>query len=98
MAETADSDDQELAISFGRCVVRHRDAAGLPMSKLAQMAGMSRAYLWRVEQGMSLPSLRNVARIAVALEVPLSSLVEGIDLSSVSLENRSYTKGPQSEG
>lgn len=92
MAGNIDSDDQALAISFGRCVTRQREAAELAMSKLAELAGMSRAYLWRVEQGQTLPSLRNIARIAVALDMPLARLVEGLDLTSVSTENRNYSK------
>ena len=90
--EDLDSGDEALATSFGMCVTRQREASELSMSKLAQMAGMSRAYLWRVEQGQTLPSLRNVARIAVALDMPLSRLVEGLDTSGLQLENRDYTK------
>lgn len=90
--EGLDSGDEALATSFGKCVTRQREVSELSMSKLAQMAGMSRAYLWRVEQGQTLPSLRNVARIAVALDMPLSKLVEGLDTSGLQLENRDYTK------
>lgn len=92
MGDDIDSNGQALAISFGRCVTRQREAADLAMSKLAEMAGMSRAYLWRVEQGQTLPSLRNAARIAVALEMPLARLLEGLDLSDVTMESRSYSK------
>lgn len=92
--EEADSDDPRLAESFGRCVTRHREAAGLPMIRLAAMAGMSRAYIWRIEQGQTLPSLRNVARLAVALDLSVSALLEGLDLTGVTLENRPY----QSDG
>lgn len=60
------------------------------MASLASTAGLSRAYLWRIEEGKSLPNLRNAARLAAALELPLSTLVEGLDLSRVQLENRRY--------
>lgn len=56
------------------------------------MAGMARAYLWRVEQGATLPSLRNLARVSVALDVPLHILLDGLDVSSVELENRDYDR------
>lgn len=51
---------------------------------------MTRAYMWRLEQGQTLPSLRNIARIAKALDVPVARLLEGLDTSSVQLANRPY--------
>lgn len=86
-----DSGEDLLAISLGRCIEKHRTAADLSMSKLASSAGMARAYLWRVEQGAMLPNLRNIARIAVALDVPIHRLLEGLDVSEVELANREYS-------
>lgn len=37
---------------------------------------MHRTYLWGVEQGVRNPSVRQVAQIAEALNVPLASLFE----------------------
>ncbi|MEL7830277.1 helix-turn-helix transcriptional regulator [Citromicrobium bathyomarinum] len=88
--DSLDSDDQALAASVGRCITRHREAEGLSMAELARRAGMSRAYLWRVEQGNALPGLRNIARISVALDVPMARLLEGADTSAIKLVNRSY--------
>lgn len=90
--EERDSGEELLAASFGRCVTKHREAANLTMARLAAMAGMSRAYMWRVEEGLVLPSLRNVARISVALAVPVSRLLEGWDTSAVELSNRPYER------
>ena len=87
-----DSGDEGLAASFGQCVMLHREAAGISTAKLASMAGMSRAYLWRIEHGQVLPSLRNVARISIALGVPVSRLLESLDTSTVGLSNRPYDK------
>ncbi|WP_199504124.1 helix-turn-helix domain-containing protein [Qipengyuania sp. YIM B01966] len=92
MAGDIDSGDRALADSFGRCLTRQREAADISMSKLAELSGMSRAYIWRLEQGQTLPSLRNVARIAVALEMPVARLIEGLDTSALRLTNRDYDK------
>lgn len=91
MAEDdVDSGDALLAASFGRCVTRHREAADLSISELARRAGVSRAFMWRIESGGSMANLRTMARIALALDVPLQSLVGGVDMSGLTLENRPY--------
>ncbi len=87
-----DSGDSLLAASFGRCLARHREAADKSLAALGSAAGMSRAYVWRLEQGQVLPSLRNIARLSVALDVPVAQLLEGLDTSSIRLENRGYEK------
>lgn len=89
-SDDPDSGDQALAASFGRCLTRHREAADVTMAKLAQEAGMKRGYIWRLEQGETLPSLRTIARISLALDVPVTSLLEGLDTSRVQLANRPY--------
>lgn len=82
----------ELAWSFGQRVSLLRRRAGLDLKELARRTGMSTNYLWRLEQGLIVPNLRNVARLALSLEISLALLVEKVDISSVVLENRVYTK------
>lgn len=65
----------------------------MSMVQLAGAAGMARAALWRIEHGEVLPSLRTIARISLALDVPVSRLLDGLDISGVALENRPYDKG-----
>ena len=84
-ADSDSADDDALAVGFGACVTRHREAAAISMTALATKAGMSRAYLWRVEHGHTLPTFRNVARIASALRMPVARLVEGLDITSVTM-------------
>jgi transcriptional regulator with XRE-family HTH domain len=86
----------ELAWSFGRRVSSLRRRGDLDREELARLSGMSTNYLWRIEQGLIVPNLRNIARLALALEVPLSFLLENIDISKVRLENRSYTRREKS--
>lgn len=90
--DDTDSGDALLAASFGRCVTLHREAAELSIAELASRAGMSRAYLWRVESGGTIVNLRNMARIAVALDLPLATLAAGVNVSGIQLENRGYSK------
>lgn len=57
--------------------IRHlRKVKGWSQEFLADKAGMHRTYLWGVEQGVRNPSVRQVAQIAEALNVPLASLFE----------------------
>lgn len=76
--------------SLAGAISKRREAAGLGMAELAKMAGMARAYLWRVEHAETLPSLRNLARLAVALNLTLSDLLDGVDISEIELRNRPY--------
>ncbi|MBA4045690.1 MAG: hypothetical protein C0510_00090 [Erythrobacter sp.] len=93
MQDDSESMVDTLAVSFGQCVSRHREAANMSMVQLAGAAGMARAALWRIEHGEVLPSLRTIARISLALDVPVSRLLDGLDISGVALENRPYDKG-----
>jgi transcriptional regulator with XRE-family HTH domain len=49
--------------------------ANLTQERLAEMAGMDRQAVNRIEQGHASPLLDNLIRIADALNVPLADLV-----------------------
>ncbi len=51
-----------------------RNERGVSQEKLAEQAGIHRTYLGGIELGLRNPSLRNIARIARALEVPIREL------------------------
>jgi len=51
-----------------------RTARSLSQEKLAEGAGIHRTYLGGIELGLRNPSLRNIARIAHALGVPVRDL------------------------
>ena len=51
-----------------------RNERGVSQEKLAEQAGIHRTYLGGIELGLRNPSLRNIARIARALEVPIKEL------------------------
>lgn len=52
---------------FGAKLLRLREAAGLSMQQLGERAGISRQYVWRLEQGALQPSLETAQRLARAL-------------------------------
>ena len=83
--------DEILARSLGARVRALRERAGLDGTRLAELAGMKQAYLWRLEAGRTLPSIRSLARLALALELPLTELLTDVDYSGVALQPRSYT-------
>lgn len=89
-ASEDDSADRRLAASFGQNVRRFRETRNMSMAELARRAGMSRAYVHRVEQGGTFANLRNIARLATALGVTVSGLTKGLDASDLDLSNRSY--------
>lgn len=77
-----------LSASFGRRLADLREAAGLSFAELGEAAGMGKGYLWRVETGEVLPSIRNAARIAKALDLTLAELMEGVDISDIGPQSR----------
>jgi transcriptional regulator with XRE-family HTH domain len=64
---------------FGLRVRTLRIKAGLSQEKLAELAELHRTYISGVERGARNPSLISIARIAKALNVTLSKVVEGVD-------------------
>jgi len=53
-----------------------RDSRDLSQTALAQRAGLSRAYVARLEAGLQEPSLSTIAALANALKVRPSALVD----------------------
>jgi transcriptional regulator with XRE-family HTH domain len=64
--------------AFGANVKRLRQAAGLSQEALAAKAGVHRTYLGSAERGERNVSLDNICRIAAALCVAPSALLDGV--------------------
>jgi transcriptional regulator with XRE-family HTH domain len=64
---------------FGDRVRTLRGDAGISQEKLAELSGLHRTYISGVERGERNPSLTSISRIAKALKVSLSELMEGVD-------------------
>jgi transcriptional regulator with XRE-family HTH domain len=63
---------------FGDRVQSLRNQAGISQEKLAEMAEMHRTYISGIERGERNVSLINIIRLANALNVSVSKLMEGI--------------------
>ena len=58
-----------------------REERGLTQEKLAELAGLHRAYIGQIERGEKNIGLRNLEKIAKALDVPARTLV-GVPISN----------------
>ena len=65
-------------VQFGSRVRDLRQQAGLSQEAFAHVCKLDRTYVSGIERGVRNPSLKNVARIAVALKIPLSLLFDSI--------------------
>jgi transcriptional regulator with XRE-family HTH domain len=63
--------------ALGRRVREEREKAGLSLSRLAELSGLSKAYLVRLENQVGNPSVEVVAQIAEALDLTVADLVGG---------------------
>lgn len=61
---------------FGRTVRQLRRQRGLSQEALAEAAGVNRSYLSEIEGGGVSPGILVVLRLARALDVPVSKLLE----------------------
>ena len=55
-------------------VRRHRRARGMTVGELAVRAGISKAMLSKIENSLTSSSLTTLARLAAALDVPVTAL------------------------
>jgi transcriptional regulator with XRE-family HTH domain len=67
---------------FGANLLRVRQARRLSQESLAERAGIHRTQISMFETGRRQPMLETSIRLAAALEVPLSALLEGIVFQS----------------
>lgn len=65
-----------IVIILGKRIRHLRMQTGLSQEKLADKAGMDRTYYAGIERGERNPSVKNLAKIAVALGVPIGTLFD----------------------
>ncbi len=63
---------------FGKNVRLHRKKREISQEKLAELADLHRTYIGAIERGDRNVSLRNVQKIAFALDVPVIVLFDGM--------------------
>ena len=64
---------------FGLNVRKLRDSKKLTQNELAFNADMDRSYLSDIERGVKNPTLYNIYRLSLALNIPTSKLFEDMD-------------------
>jgi len=64
-----------LSEQFGVVVRQLREARGWSQERLAGRADLNRSYMGEIERAAAMPSLATAAKLAGALEVPLSQLI-----------------------
>lgn len=76
---TAAVDVQLVRKAIGENMRRARERAGLSRAALARASGVSEKSVERWENLKALPSLEQLAKVAVALATRFDSLTEGVD-------------------
>jgi transcriptional regulator with XRE-family HTH domain len=66
-------------LAFGQAVRRLRQAKGVSQEKLAELAGIHRTYIGDVERGTRNVALINMTKLAAALGLPLSRILQDVE-------------------
>lgn len=69
-----------ILIQLGRNVRTLREQLGLSQEELAFRSGLDRTYVGGVERGERNIGVLNIVRVALALEVSPSMLVQGLEI------------------
>lgn len=75
--------DPLVAQAFGAAVRASRLAIGIAQEELALKAGVERSHMGKIERGEHMPTLGMAMKIARALGIPASVLVEETEASLV---------------
>jgi transcriptional regulator with XRE-family HTH domain len=65
---------EDIVVVLGKRIRAHRLRTGLSQEKFAARAGLDRTYYAGIERGERNPSVKQLAKIATALEVPIGAL------------------------
>lgn len=61
---------------LGKIIKVLRLDAGLSQEKLGELAGLDRTYISGIERGVRNPSIKNIQKLAKALKIKVSDLVD----------------------
>jgi len=82
--------------TIGIRIKKYREELGLTLPELAQKAGISKGYLWQLEEGeMSNPTMETLLKIAKALDKTISELTIGEPIVRP-VNNQEITELPES--
>ena len=71
-------DENSILRCFGKRVRNLREARGLSQEQFAHLTDLDRSYIGGVERGQRNISLKNLEKIATALEMSLEELLGGV--------------------
>jgi len=74
----AEVDETAVLATVGGHILQRRTELGFSQRELAAAAGVDRAFLARVEQGLRNPSVVLLAKVAQAMKTTVSALTRGI--------------------
>lgn len=66
---------EDIIIKFGKRVREERLKLGISQEELAERAGLHRTYIGMIERGEKNITLKNIEKIAKALNIPINSLL-----------------------
>ncbi len=67
---------EDVVVTLGKRIRELRQHTGLSQERFAATAGLDRTYYAGIERGERNPSVKQLAKIAAALEVPISTLFD----------------------
>jgi transcriptional regulator with XRE-family HTH domain len=65
-------------VAFGRNVRTRREAKRLTQESLAERAGLDRTYLSDIERGIRNPGVKNIVKLALALDARPEDLMRDL--------------------
>ncbi len=65
---------EDIVVTLGKRIRQLRLRTGLSQEKFAAKAGLDRTYFAGIERGERNPSVKQLAKIATALDIPLAGL------------------------
>ncbi len=68
---------EDIVVILGKRLRELRGRTGLSQEKFAAKAGLDRTYYAGIERGERNPSVKQLAKISTALEVPIGALFTG---------------------
>ena len=68
----------EIAKILGQRIRNHRIQQGLSQEKLAELSGCHPTYIGQIERGEKNATVESIAKISLALDVPMSKLFENL--------------------
>lgn len=72
------NEEKQIVLHFSLNMKACRESQGISQEKLAEYANLHRTYIGSIERGEKIPSLVTVVKIAKALKVDVSQLINNI--------------------